>query len=468
MSEARRGKGSGAMSDARHALVLALAGASLSALAACGGDESKPSLSREELLDPESCTQCHQRHYDEWAGSMHAYASDDPVFLAMNQRGQEETQGALGDFCVQCHAPMAVREGLTTDGLNLGEIPQKYKGVTCYFCHSVEAVEGSHNNPLRLADDLVMRASITNPVENEAHEGGYAALLDRSDDSSSTMCGSCHDIVLDNGVHLERTFSEWQESLFGNGSAGGLNCGNCHMSSDQDTAASVEGVPLREVHDHRMPGVDVALTDWPFHDEHVEQVKQELAGTLVGQLCTSPPLADSQLEVTIENAFAGHSFPSGASQDRRAWVEVKAWDDGDQLIFESGVVEADEAVAELDDPNLWLFRDTVFKGDGSEAHMFWDVADLSSDLLPQATMNGPGVVHAKTQVFAVPLGDGIPARATVRVYMRPMGLEVLQDLVDSGHLAESYLTAIPTYEVIGNIDWSLDDDGYGCVPKGVF
>ena len=40
---------------------------------------------------------------------MHAYAAEDPVFLAMNARGQRETKGALGDFCVKCHAPMAVQ-----------------------------------------------------------------------------------------------------------------------------------------------------------------------------------------------------------------------------------------------------------------------------------------------------------------------------------------------------------------------
>ena len=43
-------------------------------------------LTREQLLDPEACKDCHPRHYREWTSSMHAYAADDPVFLAMNQR----------------------------------------------------------------------------------------------------------------------------------------------------------------------------------------------------------------------------------------------------------------------------------------------------------------------------------------------------------------------------------------------
>jgi hypothetical protein len=73
-------------------------------------------------MDPETCRTCHQDQYSEWAASMHAHAAEDPVFIAMNRRGQEETAGALGDFCVRCHAPMAVREGRTVDGLNLDSL----------------------------------------------------------------------------------------------------------------------------------------------------------------------------------------------------------------------------------------------------------------------------------------------------------------------------------------------------------
>src|SRR5688572_10024849 len=78
----------------------------------------------EELYDSQRCAGCHPSHYDEWSASMHAYAARDPVFIAMNQRGQEETGGALGSLCVNCHAPMAVRTGATVDGLNLDQVPE--------------------------------------------------------------------------------------------------------------------------------------------------------------------------------------------------------------------------------------------------------------------------------------------------------------------------------------------------------
>ena len=56
------------------------------------GDNSPPAprATREQLLDPATCGQCHRTQYEEWQSSMHAYASDDPIFVAMNQRGQRE------------------------------------------------------------------------------------------------------------------------------------------------------------------------------------------------------------------------------------------------------------------------------------------------------------------------------------------------------------------------------------------
>src|SRR5262245_35415498 len=71
-----------------------------------GPDVPVPRYTIEQLKDPETCKTCHQKHYDDWSGSMHAYAADDPLFLAMNDRGQREA--SIGNMCVNCHAPMAV------------------------------------------------------------------------------------------------------------------------------------------------------------------------------------------------------------------------------------------------------------------------------------------------------------------------------------------------------------------------
>ncbi|HVZ34818.1 MAG TPA: multiheme c-type cytochrome, partial [Polyangiaceae bacterium] len=159
--------------DARSVGVFALA---LWTLGGCNSS-SASYLSHEELLDAQSCQQCHPKQYQDWSSSMHAHASDDPIFRAMNQRGQREA--GIGDFCVKCHAPMAVREGATVDGLNLDTVPQPLKGITCYFCHSVDGVADTHNNPLQLASDGLLRGPYADPFANPAHPSAYSILHDR-------------------------------------------------------------------------------------------------------------------------------------------------------------------------------------------------------------------------------------------------------------------------------------------------
>ncbi|HTA90706.1 MAG TPA: hypothetical protein VK745_14045, partial [Polyangiaceae bacterium] len=55
-------------------------------LIGCGNAQpsSTSGLSQAELMDPKTCGSCHAEHYTEWSGSMHAYASDDPLFIALN------------------------------------------------------------------------------------------------------------------------------------------------------------------------------------------------------------------------------------------------------------------------------------------------------------------------------------------------------------------------------------------------
>lgn len=446
----------------RYATLCTLLGAIL--LSACGGDRP-PLLSRDELLRPETCKECHPDHFREWSGSMHAYAADDPVFLAMNQRGQRETQGALGDFCVNCHAPMAVAEGLTTDGLNLDQLPQHLKGVTCYFCHSVDAVGDTHNNPLNLADDLVMRGGISDPSKKAPHQSAYSPLHDRTRFESSSMCGSCHDIVTPAGVHLERTFLEWKESLFAQTDQPGtlLTCSQCHMTGREGLVAQVDGVFLRRVHEHTFAGIDTALIPWPEKDAQLLAIKRDLDPSLQPLLCVEPIGGGIAIRATLDNVLVGHMWPSGAAQDRRAWLELVVYQ-GNTIVYSSGLVADGEAVLGRNDPDLWVLRDRLLDDQQNEVHMFWEAASVESELLPPAVtndINDPRYFHAVTKVYNV-LGP-LPTRITMRARIRQMGLDVLDDLVQSGDLDPSVADAMPTLTLAGTeVTWS--SGLFGCVP----
>jgi hypothetical protein len=433
------------------------------------GPVEQTRMSLEQLRDPETCKSCHPKHYDEWAGSMHAYASTDPVFIAMNKRGQRETAGELGEFCVQCHAPMALRQGLTKDGLNLAELPKAAQGVTCYFCHNaVEAGPDHFNASLTLANDQTMRGSLRNPVDPGVHGVAYSSSHDSRSMKSSIMCGSCHDVVNPKGAHIERTFAEYEGSIHSldrSGNNGGDSCQGCHMAwRETDYVADVPSTFMltkRDRHDHRWAAVDVALSEFPNRAAHAHATECALSedGAYVFEI-----LNDGQGGFTVAlETTAGHAQPSGTAQDRRLWLEFVAYDASDKVLFQSGVIADGEheqypAGDPKHDAQLCMFRDHFEDEAGKDVHMFWEAkrrSESTSKLLPVALDNLSN--HVANCEYRIP-GRVQPARVELRMRMRPVGFDVLDDLVASGDLDPAVLREMPTFTLHStHVEWRKED-----------
>jgi hypothetical protein len=426
-------------------------------LGACG-DEGK-TLSAEELRDPNTCVSCHPAQVADWSRSMHAYASDDPVFVAMNQRGQRETNGALGDFCVKCHAPVAVHDGATKDGLNLATLPASQHGVTCFFCHSEASVGDTHNNPLMLATDGKMVGPISKPASGAPHPSGYSALLDGAQRESADACGSCHDIVNTHDVPLERTYQEWLSSVFAV-PPNGQSCAQCHMATSHGPASTVS-TTQRVLHAHDFPGVDLQLSEFPGADPVALRKASQmmLDNTVQTTICVDDQAR--KILVALDNVAAGHSWPSGASQDRRAWVNVTAYSGAD-VIFQSGVA-AGETPETAADPAAWVIRDCIFDDSRTEAQMFWQAASQTSNLLfpsVPTVLADPTTFAKSHQKMAYPAGtDTLPTspdRIEVQIYLKAIGDDVLASLVGTGDLTADVAAAVPTYQLQGaaTVEWT--------------
>lgn len=412
------------------------------------GCSSTPPLTAEQLKDPETCKTCHSQHYRDWSGSMHAYAADDPVFIAMNARGQRETNGALGNFCSKCHSPLGTR------------------GVTCYFCHSIDAVTGTHDAAVHLATDNVLRGPIRDPMTT-THGSVYSPLHDRDNPSSAGMCGACHDIVTPKGAPIERTFAEWQDTVFAK--AGGATCGQCHMnqSATVQPIADVKGAPTqRRYHNHALPGADVALKDFPESDMQKSKIQDFLATSLQSAVCVGAGSAG--IEIVLDNVAAGHGFPSGSAQDRRVWVEVIAYANGMPFYTSGG----DDTPLDNPDADLWLLRDCIFDEQQKPVHMFWEAATYESHQLPgQVTFDPLDPRFYKTHVFrsfpkAATLAM-VPDRVTMRVRFQPIGLDVIDDLIGSGDLDPAIKSKMPTFDVGKMVEWTPATGKSAYVESGV-
>jgi hypothetical protein len=224
-----------------------------------------------------------------------------------------------------------------------------------------------------------------------------------------------------------------------------------HQSSTLVPVAQAPGVSGRYFHGHDFPGVDVALIPFAQPDTQKESVQSLLNTTLQSSLCVG--VGTTGITVILDNVAAGHGFPSGSAQDRRAWVEVIAYS-GTNVIYQSGAVPAGTAVTASPDPDLWLLRDCMLDSKNEPVPMFWQAQSPSESYqLPGSMTFDPSDPHFyQTHVYQTfPRQTQLtaqPDRVTMRVLVQPIGLDVIDDLTASGDLHDpSVRENMPTYEV---------------------
>jgi hypothetical protein len=299
--------------------------------------------------------------------------------------------------------------------------------------------------------------------------------------NKSEICGSCHDVVTPRGVQLERTYEEWQTTFFSQPDAQHhLSCGACHMPSSDGVIAEAPGLSVKShnggFHEHLWPAIDQALTPLPGGDALAAGIQRDLDPAIAivgpaafatnlqyGGICVDPP---GILSVRMDSIGTAHAWPSGAAQDRRAWLEVVAYDAASRAVFHTGTLADGTPLPDgmdpeqLSDPNLFGLWDRAFKDDGSPAHFFWDIARVDSRLLrPPVTLdkNSPLFDHSSTAMFHVEGIAGTIDHITARIRIRPLTYALLGDLVSSGDLAAGVASRMQTLDILGTQrTWSAD------------
>ncbi|MEX0817961.1 MAG: multiheme c-type cytochrome, partial [Pirellulaceae bacterium] len=94
------------------------------------------------------CAACHERQYEQWSRSMHAYAQNSPVFEAFNLTLIERTGGTIGTFCTRCHTPVGTALGENGSRRNVHRSRISLESVTCVVCHRRK--HGQYKNNGRL------------------------------------------------------------------------------------------------------------------------------------------------------------------------------------------------------------------------------------------------------------------------------------------------------------------------------
>ncbi|MEN0109248.1 MAG: multiheme c-type cytochrome, partial [Planctomycetota bacterium] len=213
----------------------------------------------------QDCAECHQRIYDEWSVSSHAYAYVSPMFHAFENKLTILSEGTVGHFCTRCHSPIAtaMNEARSTPLGDLAEVARE--GVTCIVCHRVNQAWGKSNGDRRVVPgelyapvyggvggEGVAKAIAekekykvkTSPEEKgpgqPIHtEGRFFDQLTRAE-----ACTSCHQVAVHPGIKLEVVWEQYRASP---ACKKGVTCQECHMGRVPGVAAGWNTGPIAEL-----------------------------------------------------------------------------------------------------------------------------------------------------------------------------------------------------------------------------
>jgi hypothetical protein len=213
------------------------------------------------------CAQCHQKLFDEWSISSHAYAAVSPMFHKFEQKINDLSQGTVGYFCYRCHSPVGTSLGISR-AAPIWEIPQVAReGVTCIACHRVNQHYGKVNGERRIEP-----GGIHAPVFGSIGGSGVAEVIARKDEfkvktapgeegpgqdmhiagvyfdqlARPEFCVSCHQVAVQPGIKLEVVWEQYRASP---ACKKGISCQDCHMGRIPGVPSGYEFGPAAVIND---------------------------------------------------------------------------------------------------------------------------------------------------------------------------------------------------------------------------
>src|SRR5437763_10228775 len=326
-----------------------------------------------------------------WRPTMMANSARDPYWQAGVRRetiDHSESKAAIEDECSKCHMPMARyqskfdgKEGEVFSRLQFGSdnrLDQMAQdGVSCSLCHQItkeklgtpeslvggfvvdttrNAGEREEYGPFKIDDgeNRIMRTS----------SGGYRPT-EGEQIRQSELCATCHTLITTalgpGGQKIgelpeQMPYQEWLNSDFREKQS----CQNCHMPVVEEMVRVTNTLgKFREgMSRHTFVGgnffvqrvlnryrADLGVIGLPQEFEAaatrtIEHLKSNTAQLSIDRPDVSP--GRLRAEISVQN-LSGHKFPT-AYPSRRAWLHVTVKDRNNNLLFESGALNANGSI----------------------------------------------------------------------------------------------------------------------------
>ena len=271
-----------------------------------------------------TCHNCHTGIFDQHLQSMHAKSFTNPVFQAQYFKeflpsvSMDATLSTEAKGCIACHSPIAY---LTSGGkfVTKDQVDPEMSGVTCDFCHTIKGYkDNSPGNGNYVSEP---GGGKLGPFRHESTwHHVYSELHTKSE-----FCAICHNQVNRQGVEIKSTYTEWKESPY---KKEGIQCQDCHMNAvgfltagrpvyESGRAARITLSEARyrpKLYTHRFPGA---------------HSKSQVIGALKLDIKVTEQTVSAGDEMTIDvfidNSRTGHKMPSGSTDLRLLWCELKAY-----------------------------------------------------------------------------------------------------------------------------------------------
>jgi hypothetical protein len=220
-----------------------------------------------ETLYPSAsaCRNCHEKIYEEWSISSHAYAAVSPMFHKFEQTINNLSNGTIGYFCYRCHSPVGTALGVPREMPIYDAPPAAREGVTCVACHRVRELYGKTNGERRIepgdiyapvygsigGDGVAIAASQKDnfKVQTSPHELGpgqdmHALGVFMPQLGKSEFCTSCHQVAVHPGIKLEVVWEQYRASP---ACKKGVSCQDCHMGRIPGLPSGYDIGPAAEI-----------------------------------------------------------------------------------------------------------------------------------------------------------------------------------------------------------------------------
>lgn len=353
-----------------------------------------------------NCSSCHDNLSDtsgndvsivkDWGASMMANATKDPFWrakVATELERNAHLTDLINDKCTKCHAPIANYEitkvqGGTVKLFGTGGIVDKnhalydagMNGVSCTVCHQIKDDTGlgtldGFSGKYKINDTKTIYGQYSDifgqPMVNST---GYTPTYSQHV-SSSELCATCHNLktpYVDSAGNVLTTtpdtefpeqmpYTEWQNSIFDDNGSNPQSCADCHMPK---TTAKVSNRPRwlgtkQGFSKHHLVGanttmltmlrdnaaqLEVTSSNMDLSINRARSMLQSSANVEILSASVNNGILEARVKV-LNNS--GHKAPT-AYPSRRMWLNFKVTDSNNNIVFESGKINADGSIVGAD------------------------------------------------------------------------------------------------------------------------